>query len=496
MGILDTLSGVNQRVEDTTGRVLDNERLSVQDNVRSGMTRAFGHDSEEEFAQSATQDYDQLKSRVTDRAANLTDNETLRGAGRGTESAFDLLVGYPAEVAYSSATGVDTRTDNPEHAETGYSPDGLDSLEGLIVAGPLGRIASSTTRGASRVARGDSDMVAGATARLANRVRQGGSTANRTGADDAATATQRARHSDYRPTNTGQAENLTPPPEQTSGLLSRLGDRVPNPRDASLTQKVVGGAFAGGAVLGAAGIIGGANAYPDGYEVDHTYQKDPPADRIRQYDSDNSTVGYWVVVDESGGTLTALDSNRQYMEVEFPTEQSTPFSSSGQADAAYEKWASEVNNHNQQTPAYDDGEADPQYTWGGASHRHSFDYGWHLYRQEHNTQDNHRYFVVGRTADNELIFINEAGAATKSPSSHPDTETATTAFEVWAENAQAGHYNAAPDPGESRPTSDEVVQAARATSTDGNGGGIGSLSTLVAGAAGLGVLAVLIMVIL
>jgi len=250
----------------------------------------------------------------------------------------------------------------------------------------------------------------------------------------------------------------------------------------SLSQKLLGGTVAAGATLGAVGVIGGPNTYPDGYRVDKTYTSQPQADRVKQTDADGNTVGYWVVVRADGKQVTYLTPSIGTATTSFPANRPPPFDSTGQADAAYDRWRSEARNDAQDPGTYRDQDERPRSAWGGASTTDSLGSGWHLYRQEHRTDDKTRYFVAGRNSGGNLIYLTAGGGVTTSPTPLPSEQDAREAFQGWKEDAQSGNVRG-PDPGADRPGEDEIERNAPEPGGGGSGGGLLSLLLLGGGAA-------------
>jgi hypothetical protein len=497
MGVLDALGNANDAVEDGTDAILDNEVFSVQDTVRGALTVATGHDSEEEFAAAASQDYENLKQPITDAAGSTTDNKALIGAGRGVETLFDVFVGTPAEIAYSSATGVDTRATNPEHAGTDYAPDALEAGElALIATGGTGKAA---VKGGAKVAKAASGgNMLGGLARVTNRIKQigrGSKTARKASSPEI--PTQRGRGPAFSKADTGKTESLEEPDHLLpNNLRTAIDDAVPggNGGGFSPKQKLGAGAVGGAAVLGAGGVIGGPNVYPDGYEVDHTYTGQPQADRVRQFSSDGNTQGYWVVVEENGGTVVSLDGSDGYTETSFPTSGRTPFGSAQQADNAYDAWQREQTNSASDSSTYEESADAAEPAWGDVERRLSLGDGWYLAKQTHNTADEVRFFVAGRTAGGTLVFAGDGGGASTTATPHPSQKDAVAAYEEWEVRADNGTANRTPDPGQDRPKPSDIAAAARGAG--GAGGGLGSIGLAAFGALGAVAAAILFLVIL
>lgn len=514
MGVLDTLSRFNERVEEGSRKVLDNERFSVQDNVRRGMVRATRHEDEESFARSATQDWDQAMDSVSTPAARAiegtpADNEKVRGAGRGLRAATDFIAGYPAEAIYGSATGVNVSTDNPDHAHTEFAPDALDTLDAAIIAGPAARGASAAGRGAKAAqaarAGGQSETMIGGLGRVANRAKQAVTGKAPRTATSGRTSTRVEQHSRFRPQHSTKSQRTTTPDHRLPNRArTSVDDAVAGgaassggSSGVSLSTKVFGGAAVASLGLGAIGVIGGPDAYPDGYKVDHTYKHDPPADRVRVHDDEGGTLGYWVVVEADGAQLTALNSRADgLMEVEFPTSQSAPFDSATQADSAYEKWQREAQNRQTGAANPTPDQPEPEYVWGESDVVRSLQHGWYLVEQRHTREDNTRYFVTGRDDNGNLLYIDSSGTALQTPTPFPSERAAQEAYQSWVSQAQEGTPNRAPDPGQDRPNPDAVVRDVRTAGVGGGGGGLGTIGVVAAGGLAAVVVALVVMVIL
>lgn len=485
MGVLSTLGQINERVEDTTDAVLDNERFSLQDNVRAAHMRTLGYDEseEDEYARAVNRDYDAATDAITDRAGELTDNQTLAGAGRGADSFFDMMVGYPLKAAYGSVTGVDTMTNNPDHADTDYSPDALDTLEVGVTASGAGTVGKVGVKGASRVARAsraaDTNMLGGLT-RFGRRLLGKGDNVARS-ADDVSTSV----NTRYRKIGSSVDETVKIPDEK---LTTRLATSAQDTTTAasggglSLSQKLIGGAGLGAITLGAAGVIGGPTTYPDGYRVDKTYNGQPPADRVKQSDSDGNTKGFWVVVKADGKTVRYLRSGGGTSTTTFPASRPPPFSDRGQADAAYERWRSEIRNESSDSSTYREGKQAASGEWGDVKTVNTLGSGWVLYRQEHKQEDDTRYIVAGRDANGEVLFLSKSGSVTRRVSVHPDRQSAMDAFRVWSQAAEKGNA-ARPDRGADRVGEDELLRMTNRTGPGSGGSGILRLVALGGGAA-------------
>lgn len=497
MGVLSALGQFNESVENTTDAVLDKDGFSIQNNVRRAHMALTGHDDEEEYAKAASQDYDAAKDVVTDPAGNLTDNKAVVGAGRGVESVFDMFVGYPAEIAYSSLTGVNTMTDNPDHANTDYSPDALDTVEVGLSATGAGSFGKAGIRGASRAARAtkaaDGNMAG--LAQIGKRLKSALSGGTARSVDDAATKTKTT----YRRTKSTNPEDLRPRDEildsaratsktDTASDAGGWGSRLPSNKQV-LTASVLGGAG-----LGAAGVVGGETTYPDGYAVDKTYTGQPQADRVKQTGGDGQTRGYWVVVKANGGQVTYLRPSGGTATTSFPANTPPPFASTGQADAAYERWRSQVRNDSNDTPAYDDnGNQTPKPTWTNTATKVSLGSGWYLFEQEHRTKDKSRFLGVGRSSNGSLLYLTAGGGVTTTPTTHNDRQTVIDAHAGWSQDAQNGNVRG-PDPGADRPGESEVEQDASGAS--GGSGGMGLLTLVGLGGGAAVLIALLLGVVL
>jgi len=508
MGVLDALSGINEGVKNASDAVLDNENLSVQDKARGAAMWAtgYGEGDEAEFARDAQQQYQQTEDAVTDPIGNavkgLPGGDLAIGAGRGAESVVELFAGSPAKIAYSTATGVDVTTENPEAATTEYEPGALDVAElGLIATGPVGRGASAAAKtGAKAAARTGGGKSVGILGNTARRI-LGAS-------DEAADAKSAARAGDtktsvdmdprFKSLDDSQPEGLTVPDELTGGgtAATKLDDaaaaggNTASSGGLSFNQKILGGSLAAGLGLGAAGVIGGPDAYPDGYRVDKRYA-DGPGVRIRTTDGDGNTIGYWVAVGETGEELSILGSNgRSTRTVTFPADNPT-FDSAQQADNAYGVWLRENRNDSDAAPnGNDNSDNRPEQAWEQPDVVVSLGQGWYLARQGHKTEDRARFYVVGKTGDGTLVYLASGGAAVQSPSPFSSEAEATQAYQSWSQRAQSGDAAVVPDPALDRPDGGDIP------APENGGGVLGGMGVVAIGGAALAAAALLYMVIL
>lgn len=500
MGVLDTLSEFNEDVEEATDTALDNEEFSVQDNTRGALMEVTGYESDEKFAEASVKAYEGAKDEVTDPVSHAiegtpADNQYVRGAGRGVETAGDLFVGYPAKVAYGSATGVNTFTENPEQASTEYSPDAMDTAEvGLIaLTGGTGRVAAKgATRGvrtATKVAKtGDNMGILGGIARVAKKLRYGDEAVDSAKAGTAGSRTTRASLDPaYAKRYSKNPENLaTPSALKNSDEATSIADALPGgkslqeaaaaarSRGIKKTDVLIGG---GAAALGAVGLAD-ASALPDGYEKDHQYTRGPGAIRVRQFDADGSTLGYWVVLQTDGSSVTVLDSSGVAYQTNFPADTNAPFDSPQQADTAYERFVANQENTGEDTPAYEDRKQPQQNAWGGAEALRPLDYGWYLVEQKHNQEDKYRYFVTAKDANGRLIYVGPSGTTRRDAPPHATVEKATAAYDKWVRKARNGNVSMRPDTAQDWPRMDDIVQDARNHGRDSTSGGVLSGSSV------------------
>lgn len=540
MGVMSTLSDINEAVDEQTDR-LD----PAQEWVRRQGTRASPvTDDEEEFAQQATKATDAATDAPfapfyaagygLDRAGVDTPDSVDRAAAGG-EMAKEVMLEYPAALVAGTATGADMKDDDgwgvadPEDAETGWTPDGLETAEVGLSAVGVGRLASAGGRAAARKARAasaaeDTQEMSrlGTLRRVLSRgddapTTSGGTTRQLDSAsdtraasrsDDAAKTTRVEQHPNFSRFRSTNRENLGLPPG--SGQTARGGADAAQSASTSWGRIATAGVAAGAFGYGAGALDMGGDAsrgpFPQGYSIDHRYPTDPAAIRVREAGPDGDEKGFWVVLDYEGGSDGAVETQTLTADLtgqttQFPNNQRPTFETRSAADRAWQQAVERMNDpagqgHGGYT---EQSRATPDHEWDDATVLHSLDHGWYLVEQSNSDDTQYRYLVAGRSQNGAMLFIGANGHTRTDAAAHPNEEEAMRAYDTWVGRAQDGNVSAAPDPSQDRPGESALVDEAAGGSTGGGGGGggvLGGIGTAAAAGLGVSILAILVLGVL
>lgn len=480
---MGVLSDFNERVEESTRRVLDNDRFSVQDTTRGGIQRAAGHEGDEdEFARDSARTFDRADRVIATPGRKVGEategtaakNKYTTGAVRGGEAAYNLLVKDTAGIAYGTATGADVRGE-AEHATGGYAPDAMEAGELAIIA---------STGGGAAVAKGGVKAAAKGGGKAASKARKATDGAQDMGilkmasrgvrkatgrsakkASDEGVRTSRKQASAYKHRPSKSPERLKTPDHQVgksaAGSIKQAASSSKNYLKGAASKKSNKAIGVGALGLGAMGVVGGDKSFPQGYTQDERYDAAPGGWRVKETNNDGTLVGYWVVVETNDGATTVLlpqANSYRTAAVSFPTNREAPFDSAAQANHAYSTWAERVRDPENGEAAWyaeDDPEPNPS-GWGNVTVLKPLQQGWVLAEQSHHSEERYRYLVAGRSPQDELLFLGPSGTARSTMHTFSSTDRATSAYEQWLDAYNNSNVSAAPDTAQQTPSGDEI----------------------------------------
>lgn len=492
MGILST---INQTVEDTTSRALDNDRLSVQDTYRGVNARLSGRTEEELKEDTANAWEDQFKGPTLHALQDRVDDDGYTQAAlEGTETVSDLTAGWGVNLALGTASGVDTFDDETtekdgEDIEADFSPDALDTAFGALAAG---------TGGGGALVKGAGQGSMSGARQVINRLR------GRGGQQSTRKTTQNTRNT--RPNQGRNAENTrdaTPPTGNTNTPTPGGGSDATSQflRQAGLyTGAGVGIGTAGGiaasewdAVMGGDSPDTPSGDAPDGYDIAHEYKAEVVAWRVEVTDGDGGILGYLVYLGEVEGDEYHINRNISPEKMSWDNPPQPVWNSEKEADNAYIEFLERMNEGQFDEPWFVPEEEQPEEDpWQETKPVADLDGGWVIFRQKHEESNTRRYIAAATDENNQLIYLAPS-TVTSQPYAFESVEDVETAHNGWLERMEDGSAKATPDEGANRPTTGEIENHIRETgppSGTGGGGG-GGLSTIVVAAigGGLGLLA-------
>lgn len=462
MGILGDINNAWKQGADA---VVDNDAFSIQDAVSNPLQ---GDRSDEEFAEDSARAAKQANSiiaapgnyfgEVTD--DTIIDNPVVRGAGNfGDEFVYEQFVEHPVGVAYGTATGADVTTETPDAAKADYAPGVLDTVE-LI---PAAKGATVGGKGAAKAAKAASKTDMGLLSKILGKSDEVADASK--AADDAGVGTQQTLDEAFsrQQTVTETADDI--PDYLRSSSVPTSADELRDAVDAvPRWQKAVGaGGIAGAIGLEAAGIDLTPGMQP-GWSLDKRY----PQGGIRvKVQRDQSVLGYFAVANRSGPEqwtiVTAGPGSGVGTRTINPQNDPDPtFESREQADTAWNEYVRKSKDPNQGEATVDDSEtrraSDAQ--WGEVSITKTLNYGWHMARQKHRSEDKFRYFVVGADGSGGTLYVSSSGTAQSSPATYKTLEAADKAYRRWVESFKAGNASTKPDKSSQRPAPSDIAEDA------------------------------------
>lgn len=115
--------------------------------------------------------------------------------------------------------------------------------------------------------------------------------------------------------------------------------------------------------------------------------------------------------------------------------------------------------------------------WGEVSIVRELGQGWYLARQQHKTEDEQRFFVVGKRENGEQIYLRPGGQVQSSPHAFDTAEKAVAAFRAWLQRARNGNTSQRETPSATggRPSGQQIREQARG----GLPGGTGTIAVAV-----------------
>lgn len=466
--------------KDKANTVLDNESFSVQDAGHALIASPTGASTDkDEFAKESSQFFHDINSVIAtpgNEFAKATDDTFfdegwvgagLKTAGAGGEGAYELFVEDLGVIGYGTATGANTRTNDPDHATGGYTPGFLESLELAFIGG------SGAIKGGKMLTKLDEGS---GVLRTASKTDEAAAAAK---AGDDAVETQSKLAASFANDADGAVGSLKLPDhlswEAATGSITKAY------RGTSYKKTKAAAVLGGGYISNALGL--NDPPLPRGYTVDHTYTADPGGMRVKETDNADTLVGYWVVIGQDGGEFTVLGGGGGPVTtstVDFPTTREPPFSSPQQANTAFEKWADSKRDTDPSGPTVDNtttDEPDRSSEWEDVQVAKMLQPGWYLLSQGHKDSAKERFIVAGKDANARLLTISPSGSAKPSLSTYSSSKRAMKAYGKWQKAWSNDNAARVPDDGQQRPTTEEIQGLSR-------GGVLGSTMKTVGVAVG------------
>lgn len=387
---------IEQRVAEESGgwfpkldrgsRALTENTLESDGRIRANFVDAFydGGDRQD-LAENAPERFDQVEGALK----GGEDSHWARKLGGS-------VVTEEAGLMFNLGTGLD-----PDTGERESSGIAETTAPAWYAVGPISRGAGAAVRGTAKMAsRGALSQTARGSMRKAatympERLRQVAKAPVRQNADEGVK---------------GATGSLVKTADSATSSIGNAVDSVPFGR----TIATVGGV---GATVGTLGnqLAGDVSALPGDATVMHVAEQlHNPKATVFEARKDESTLGYIVALSTTPASgepeqvtmLTRPGGGVATSTVPWPPEPN--FDSLAEARSAYDLLNRERNNPqndygNMDSAPYND---EPTGTWELPTHARALNGGWHLYVQEHATENRTRFIVGAYSADGTLLYLD------------------------------------------------------------------------------------------
>lgn len=384
-------------------------------------------------------------------AADAATNQREESRDRDEENIVGTFardwVEEDSKAVFNLATGIDADT-------------GERSASGAFeVTTPAWYLGGPATRGAGAAARGAATM-AGKTGSSARASMKSASTYMPERIRNLASAPARSNAADGVKGATGSVV-------RAGGSAGTSAARTVESIPFGPTMATVGGVGVATGALGNA-LAGDVEAIPNDAVVLHVIDEmHDPFCLIFELRKDEDAHGYAAVLsvtpedfeEEPDSAMVIKTGPGVRAEREsWPPEPS--FGSPEEARAAYDKLNSEMNDPpNPPGGLMDSGPYDtPEGSWSQPQHERAVDGGWHLFSQQHESEDRSRYIVVGYRRDGSMLYLDGDVRAHQSFAAFKERAEATVTVEEWLRRLDNGDVPASmqPDASADRPHPTDV----------------------------------------